>query len=55
MRGARGGAVGWDSELEAERSRVRIQIVSLEFFIYTQPLTEMSTRNISFAVKAAGE
>jgi len=37
-------------------------MVSLEFFIYiifpalgsTQPLTEMSTRNISWGVKAAG-
>jgi hypothetical protein len=52
--GTRGGAVGW----------VRFLMVSLEFFIdnlsgrtmalgLTQPLTEMSTRNISLEVKAA--
>jgi len=31
--GARGGAVGWGSALQVERSRVRIPMVSLEFFI----------------------
>jgi hypothetical protein len=47
------------------RWRVRFPIMSLEFFIdnpsgramvlwSTQPLTEMSTRNISWEVKAAG-
>ena len=48
------------------RSLVRSQLVSLEFFIdikssdrtmalgSTQPLTEMSTRSISWGVKAAG-
>jgi hypothetical protein len=45
-KGPRGGAVGWGA-------------VSLEFFIdiilgSTHPLTEMSTRNISRGVKAAG-
>jgi hypothetical protein len=50
--GARGGAGGW-------RSRVRFPIVSSKFFIdipsgrnvalgSTQPLTELSTRNISW-------
>ena len=45
------------------RSRVRFPMVSLKFFIgiivlaalgLTWPLTEMSTRNISLGVKAAG-
>jgi hypothetical protein len=52
--------------LQVGRSRVRFPIVSLEFFIVnnccgrtmalglTQPLTEMSTRNIPWGVKAAG-
>jgi hypothetical protein len=60
--GARGGAVSLGTALKAGRSRVRFLMVSLEFFIYiifpalgsTQPLTEMSTRNISWRVKAAG-
>ena len=52
--------------LQAGRSRVRFPMVSLEFLIdiilpaalrtalgYTQPLTEMSTRNF-LGVKAAG-
>ena len=30
--GARGGAVGWDTALQAGRSRVRFPMVSLEFF-----------------------
>ena len=58
--GARCGAVGWDTALQAGRSRVRIPMVSLEFFIdiillaapwlwgLIQPLTEMSTRNVSW-------
>jgi len=33
LKGARGGAVGWDSALQAGRSRVRFPMVSLEFFI----------------------
>ena len=58
-----GGAVGWGTMLQAWRSRVRFPMVSLKFFIdivcimalgLTQPLTEMSTRNISWGVKAAG-
>ena len=42
--------------LEAERSRVRFPMALLELFIDTmiQPLTEMSTRDISWEVKAAG-
>ena len=55
----RGGAVGWGTALQTERSRVRFPMVPLEFFIdnpsgctmalgLTQPLTEMSTRNISW-------
>jgi len=30
--GAHGGAVGWGTALQAGRSRVRLPIVSLEFF-----------------------
>jgi hypothetical protein len=63
--GARGGAAGGGTALQAGRSRVRFPMVSLEFFIdssfgrtmalgSTQPLTQMSTRNISWGVKAAG-
>jgi hypothetical protein len=58
--GARGGVVGLYTALQAGGSRVRFPMVSLEFFIgvilpaalwpleLTQPLTEMSTRNISW-------
>jgi hypothetical protein len=57
------GAVGWGTALQAEWSRVQFPIVSLKFFIdntssctmaleLTQPPTEMSTRNISWGVKA---
>ena len=61
--GARGNAVDRDSALHAGRSRVRYL---MEFFIdiilpaalwpwgSTQSLTEMSTRNIFWGVKAAG-
>ena len=53
--GARDGAVGWGTALQAGRSRVRFPMVSLEFdnpsgltvgVWSTQPLTEMSTSNI---------
>jgi hypothetical protein len=52
--------------LQTGRSRVRFPMVSMDFFHWhnpvgrtmalgsTQPLTEMSTRNISWVVKAAG-
>ena len=58
--GVCGGAVGWGTALQARRSWVRFLMVSLEFFIdinpsgrtvalgYSQPLTEMSTRSISW-------
>ena len=64
--GALGGAVSWGTALQAGRSRLRFPMVSLEIFHChnpsgrtmapgsTQPLTEMSTRNISWGVKAAG-
>ena len=64
--GARGGAVGWGTALQVRRSRVRFPMVLLEFCIdiilpghtaalgLTQPLREMSTRNISWGVKVAG-
>ena len=60
---ARGGAVGWGTVLQAGRSRVRFPVVSINIFHWhnpsvrtmalgsTQPLTEMSTRNISWGGK----
>jgi hypothetical protein len=57
----RGGTVGSGTALQAERSRVRFWMVLLGFFIPSgrtmslgsaQPLTEMSTRNISWGVRA---
>jgi len=62
---AAGGTVGRGTALQVVRSRVRFLTVSLEFFHghnpsdrfvalgATQPLTEMSNRNISCGVKAA--
>jgi hypothetical protein len=60
----RGVAVGWGTALQAARSWFRSPLGSLEFFIdiirpaavcmalgSTQPLTEMSTRSISFGEK----
>jgi hypothetical protein len=56
--GARGSAVGWGTMLQAGRSLDRVPIRSLDFFKWpnpssrtmalgwTQPLTEMSTRNL---------
>jgi len=56
----------WGTALQSRRSGLRFPIVSLEFFIdiifpaalcnlaSTQPLTEMSTRSMSWGVKAAG-
>ena len=64
-RHAAGCAVVWSTAVQAWRSRVRFPMVSLEFFIdvilpvalwpwSTQNLTEMSTRNTCWGVKAAG-
>jgi hypothetical protein len=56
---ARGGAVGLGTALQTGRTRVRFPMMSLDFFhlqnpsgrtmalVLTQPLTEMSTRNVS--------
>jgi hypothetical protein len=33
LHGTRGGAFGWDTTLQAGRTRVRLPVVSLEFFI----------------------
>jgi hypothetical protein len=52
--GARGSIVGWGTALQAGRSQVRFPMRSLKFSIdlilpalgSTQPLTEMSTRNL---------
>ena len=63
--GTRGGAVGGGTALQAGRSRVRFPMMPLEFFTFnssgrtmalglTQPLTEMSTRDITWGLKAAG-
>ena len=61
--GARGGAVGSGTVLQAGRSRVRFPMVSLEFFHsykpsgrtmalgLTRPLSEISIRNISWMGK----
>ena len=56
------GGTRWRSwlRLQIRRLRVRLPMASLESFSdimaagSTQPLTEMSTRNISWGVKAAG-
>jgi hypothetical protein len=60
LQGARGSVVGWGTMLQAGRSQVRIPMRSLNYLIdltlpaalwpsgrLSQPLTEMSTRNIS--------
>ena len=64
--GARGGAVGWGTALQVGRSRVRFPDGVIEIFhwhnpsgrtvalVLNQPLTEMSKRNISWGVNAAG-
>ena len=56
----RDGVVGWETALQAESSRVRFPMVSIEIFHWlnpsgrtmalesTKPLTEMSTSNISW-------
>jgi hypothetical protein len=57
-KGARGSVVGWGTTLQAGMSRLRFTMKSLDFFNFhntssrtmalgsTQPLTEMSTRNL---------
>jgi len=63
--GPRSGAVDWGIVLQAIRSRVRLSMMSGEISCWhnpsgplkalgsTQPLTEMSTSNISWVVKAS--
>jgi hypothetical protein len=58
FRGTRGSVVGWRTMLQAGSSRVRFPMIPLDFFNLpnpssrimtlesTQPLTEMSTRNL---------
>ena len=55
----RDGTAGWGTALQVGGSRVRFPMVSIEYFIgislpLNQPLTEMSTRNISWGVMAVG-
>jgi hypothetical protein len=59
--GARGGAVGCGTELQAGKSRVRFTMVSMEFFTAlifpagsTKPLTDVSISNTTWGVKAVG-
>jgi len=64
--GAPGGAVGRGTAVEAQRSQTPFPIVSLEFFHWrntsgrtmalgsTKPVTEMSTRNISWGIGGVG-
>jgi len=52
--GARGGAAVWCTGLQAERLRVRLSMLSIEFLIKIimesiQLTSEMSFRNTSFA------
>jgi len=61
-----GGGGGGCTALQAERLRVRFEMLSLELLIdiilpaalcprgSTRPLTEMSTKDVSWGVKAAG-
>jgi hypothetical protein len=59
---ARGGEVTWGITVQAARSRARFPFMSLEYnptsrtvtLGTTQPLTEMSTSDVSWGVKAAG-
>ena len=59
-RGECGGAVSYGTALEAGRSRVRVIGIfhnpsgRTKVLVSTEPLTEMSTRSISWGVKAAG-
>jgi len=56
--GTRSGADGSDTALQAGRSRFRIPMLSLDILSMAlelnQFLIEMSTRNISWGIKAAG-
>jgi len=58
--GAHGGAVGCGTFVQPGRSRVRFPIMSLDLSgrsmapDFNHPLTEMSTTNISWGVKAVG-
>jgi hypothetical protein len=54
-RGARlcSGVVGWGTALQVRRSRVRFPVGSMALWS-TRPLTEMSTKAISWGVKTAG-
>jgi hypothetical protein len=52
--GAHGSTVGWGIMLQAGRAWVHFPVGSLEFFHLHVPLIEMSNRNISWGVKAAG-
>jgi len=62
--GVRSGVVGWGTAFQAKRWRVRLPMGSMGLFIdlilpisgpdVDQPITEMSTRGISWEVKAAG-
>jgi len=62
-RGERGGAIGWGTALQAGRS-IPDGVIGIFHWHYpsgrtmalglTQSLTEISTRNISWGVKAAG-
>jgi len=61
LKGARGGAVGWGTALQGCGFDGAIGIFHWHNLSgrtmalgLTQPLTEMSTRNISWGVKAAG-
>jgi hypothetical protein len=63
-KGGRGGAVGWSIALQTGRLRVRFISIISGFFHWHNPvgramalgstLTEMSARNISWGVNAAG-
>jgi hypothetical protein len=65
--GASGSVVGWGTMLQAGRSRVRFPVRSLDYFFnwpnhssrsvdlgLTQPLTEMSTRDLGGKGRPAG-
>ena len=51
---AHGGAVARDTALKAKKSRVQFPSGRAMALVSTQPLTEISTRNISWGVKSVG-